>query len=83
MAGPITLMWAIGGMLVSRHGGGWLGAVLMGLCGAVSGTALALVVGGNEASFSLAGALVGLLYGAPAGILLGLAFPADAASETT
>lgn len=82
MAGPITLMWAIGGMLVSRHGGGWLGAVLMGLCGAVSGTALALAVGGSEAAFSMAGALVGLLYGAPAGILLGLAFPADAASES-
>lgn len=82
MAGPITLMWAIGGALVSRHGGGWLGAVLLGLCGAASGTALALGVGVNEASFSMTGALVGLLYGAPAGILLGLAFPADSTSES-
>lgn len=82
LAGPITLMWAIGAALVSWHGGGWLGAVLLGLCGAISGTALAMGVGGGgDVPFTLSGALVGLLYGAPAGILLGLAFPADSAGQ--
>jgi hypothetical protein len=76
MIGPITLMWAIGGILVNWHGGGWLGGILLGLCGLLSGAALALGVGdGSETSFTLTGALVGLLYGAPLGILLGLTFP--------
>lgn len=82
LAGPITLMWTVGGAVVSWYGGGWRGATLLGLCGAISGTALATGVGGgSDVAFTLSGALVGLLYGTPAGILLGLAFPADQAGQ--
>ncbi|HMQ56117.1 MAG TPA: hypothetical protein PKD98_28810 [Anaerolineae bacterium] len=70
----IALLWGIGGAIT-----GWLGkmrdgAAIMGLCGIIAGVivSLALLAQPDTGTILvLAGALVGLAYGIPAGLLVG------------
>lgn len=74
---PVTILWAVGGGL-----SGWLGkmrdgAIVMGICGIISGimiSASLLNETGIDTTVVLAGALVGLVYGIPAGLLIAGAF---------
>lgn len=70
----IALLWSLGGAI-----SGWLGtmrngAAIMGLCGLVAGLGVSVMLLGEPdtgALLVLAGALIGLAYGVPAGLLVG------------
>lgn len=69
---PVTVLWAIAGAIC-----GWLGkmrdgAIVLGLCGATSGIPMSTAFLGESSSSAilLGGALIGLIYGVPAGLLI-------------
>lgn len=70
---PVTALWGIGGGV-----SGWLGkmregAIIMGLCGLIAGILIStnlLNQSGITNTIILAGAIVGLIYGLPAGLLI-------------
>lgn len=74
---PLAAFWAAAGALT-----GWLskmreGAVIMGLCGAISGSLVGATLMSEPnigLEVILSGAVVGLAYGIPAGLLMGGAF---------
>ncbi|MCB0211283.1 MAG: hypothetical protein KDJ52_18225 [Anaerolineae bacterium] len=74
---PAAILWAIGGAVT-----GWLGkmregAIVMGLCGLIIGIIISTqLIGetGNGSAIIAGGAVIGLLYGIPAGLLMAGAF---------
>lgn len=74
LAGPIVLLWACGGAGVGWYGGVRAGLLILGLCGALAGFMLSAFAIGGGPQFTLLGTAVGLLYGAPAGFMIGSAF---------
>ena len=74
---PLAILWAVGGGLT-----GWLGkmrdgAIVMGICGIISGVVISanlLSEAGGSTNIVLTGAIIGLIYGLPAGLLIAAAF---------
>ena len=75
--GPIALLWACAGGVVGWYGGVRAGLGVLGICGAVSGFVLGAFAIGGEAQLMWAGIVAGLIYGVPAGLLIGSAFPSS------
>ncbi len=80
-AGPIALLWAGAGSIVGWYGGLRTGLLVLGVCGAVTGFVLGTFALGGDAQLMWGGTLVGLAYGLPAGLIVGLAF-ANSVEET-
>ena len=71
---PMALVWAVVGAALGRVGGMRNGALLLGVCGALSGIILAAFgVEGNLATIGVS-ALGCLAYGAVGGLILGRVF---------
>ncbi|MCB0163900.1 MAG: hypothetical protein KDI79_06735 [Anaerolineae bacterium] len=69
---PVAVLWGIGGAV-----SGWLGkmregAAIMALCGLISGILISANLLGESggSTILLAGGLIGLIYGIPAGLLI-------------
>lgn len=75
MALLMALLWAMGGGIVGWVGGGRTGAIVLGLCGAVTGLTLGLLAAPDNPLGLIAGVVIGLLYGIPGGIIMGRVFP--------
>ncbi len=78
MALLMALLWAIGGGIVGWLGGERTGAVVLGLCGLVTGLTLALIAAPDSPLVIALGLMVGLLYGAVGGFIMGRVFPRSA-----
>lgn len=72
---PMALLWAAGGAVVGWLGGGRTGAIVIGLCGAVTGLTLGLIAAEGDALAVVVGVAIGLLYGLPGGFIMGRVFP--------
>lgn len=75
---PIALLWAFGGATVGWWGGVRAGAAVMGLCGLLAGLTLGLAVNPGDLLVIGLGALIGLSYGLPGGLIMGRVFPKPA-----
>lgn len=70
---PVAALWGIGGAVSGWFGKMREGAIAMGLCGLISGILMStslLHESGVTSTILLAGAVVGLIYGIPAGLLI-------------
>lgn len=65
------MAWAVGGWAVQRTGNKWLGAVILGFVGLVTGLVFTGVGIGTEMNLLLTGGGAGLLYGAVGGLIIG------------
>lgn len=65
------MTWAVGGWAVQRSGNKWLGAIILGLVGLITGLLFAGVGIGLEPSVLMTGGGAGLLYGAVGGLIVG------------
>jgi hypothetical protein len=74
---PSALLWMPGGAMVGYLGGGRRGALVLGGWGVIVGLVYGVIVspGGFYGPLLPVSALVGALYGAGAGLLVGAAFP--------
>ncbi len=79
---PIVILWALGGAIVGWYGGVRLGGLVIGLCGALAGFLLGAVALGGDLQLTTIGILVGLMYGALGGLMIGAAFPNSINNET-
>jgi hypothetical protein len=77
----MALLWAIGGGIVGWLGGARTGAIVIGLCGLVTGLTLSLIAAPDNLLVLAVGGVIGLLYGLPGGFIMGRVFPKPA-SET-
>lgn len=77
-AGPIALLWAAAGGVAGWYGGLRTSVILLGGCGAIAGFVLGTFAAGGDAQLMWGGTLVGLIYGLPAGLIIGIAFPSSA-----
>jgi len=75
------MTWAVGGWAVQRSGNKWLGAVILGLVGLVTGLLFTGVGIGTELSVLLTGGGAGLLYGAVGGLIVGDALRSPVVDE--
>ena len=64
------MAWAVGGWAAQRSGNKWLGAIIVGLVGLVTGLVFTGVGLGWEMNLLMAGGGAGLLYGAVGGLIL-------------
>lgn len=71
----IALLWAIGGLIVGWLGGKNTGALIMAICGAMSGFILSRFIVPSSLGITLFGMAIGLIYGAPGGWIMGYVFP--------
>jgi len=65
------LAWAVGGWAVQRSGNKWLGAIILGLVGLVTGLLFTGAGIGTEMSVLMTGGGAALLYGAVGGLIIG------------
>ena len=65
------MAWAVGGWAVQRSGSKWLGAIILGIVGLVTGLLFTGVGVGTEPNVLLTGGVAGLLYGAVGGLIIG------------
>jgi hypothetical protein len=74
--GPqMALLWAMGGAMVGWLGGTRSGALIMGLCGGLTGYWLGAVAAKGDPQLIVWGTVIGLLYGIPGGLVMGRVFP--------
>jgi hypothetical protein len=71
----MALLWAVGGGIIGWLGGARTGAIVLGLCGAVTGLTLGIIVGQDNPLLIVAGVIIGLLYSVPGGLIMGRVFP--------
>jgi hypothetical protein len=74
----MALLWAVGGGIVGWLGGARTGAIVIGLCGAVTGLTLGLIAAPGNPLVTALGIVIGLLYGVPGGFIMGYVFPKPA-----
>ncbi len=72
---PIIVIWACGGAIVGWFGGAKVGSLALGGSGALAGFMLGAFAIGGDPQFIWIGTLIGLIYGIPAGVMAGIAFP--------
>lgn len=71
----MALLWAIGGGIIGWLGGARTGAIVLGLCGAVTGLTLGIMVSKGDPLLIVAGVIIGLVYSVPGGLIMGRVFP--------
>jgi hypothetical protein len=71
----VALVWAGGGAIVGWLGGARTGAVVMGLCGLLTGLWLGAFAAKGDLPMILLAIFIGLLYSIPGGLLMGYVFP--------
>jgi len=76
------MAWAVGGWAVQRTGDKWLGAIILGFVGLVTGLVFTGVGIGTELNLLLTGGGAGLLYGAVGGMIVGDALRSPAVDES-
>ena len=79
------MAWAVGGWAVQRSGDKWLGAIILGFVGLVTGALFAGVGIGTNMNVLVAGGGAALLYGAVGGMIIGDALrsrPVDESDPT-
>jgi hypothetical protein len=74
----MALLWAVGSGIVGWLGGMRTGAIVLGLCGVVTGLTLGLIAAQGNPLGIAAGVGIGLLYGVPGGLIMGRVFPKPA-----
>ena len=65
------MAWAVGGWAVQRSGNTWLGGIILGFVGLVTGLLFTWVGIGTQANMLLTGGGAALLYGAIGGMIIG------------
>lgn len=65
------MAWGVGGWAVQKTGSKWLGAIILGMVGLVTGALFTAVGLGSESDLLLTGGGAGLLYGAVGGLIVG------------
>jgi hypothetical protein len=66
-----AIAWAIGGWIIVRVGIPWMGALILGTFGLISGALLCALAIGTDLSWLLFTAVAGGAYGSIGGLLLG------------
>lgn len=77
----IVLFWAVAGLIVGWVGGTGFGALVLALCGAISGFILSRFIGPAGPGVTLLGVAIGLIYAAPGGWIMGYVFPKPASES--
>ncbi len=76
------MAWAVGGWAVHRSGNKWLGAMILGFVGLVTGLLFTGVGIGTEMSLLLTGGGAALLYGTVGGLIIGDALRSPEVDES-
>jgi hypothetical protein len=76
------LAWAVGGWAVQRSGNKWLGAIILGFVGLVTGLLFTGVGIGTGTNLLLTGGGAAMLYGAIGGLIIGDALRSPVVDES-
>ena len=76
------MAWAVGGWAVQKSGNAWLGAIILGFVGLVTGLLFTGVGIGTESNVLLTGGGAALLYGAIGGLIIGDALRSPQVDES-
>ena len=78
-----VMLWAVGGWSAQRTGNTWLGGLVLGLVGGISGAIFTALAYGAETGLLLLGGGAGLAYGAVGGMLIATALAESKTSTST